>query len=298
MAQWQIDVVKRQLAAMGEPRYEIGIRSANGKMQQREWTPAQVIKSIGFLAARNIDGAHIYVRSSGDGSRGLVLVDDLDGEALARMARDGVALACVTETSPGNHQAWIRLWTGDARDESESHLVTRIARALAVRYGGDRASADWRHFGRLAAFSNRKPEHENGGRWPLVRLVSDTGRGVDAATLENLVTTAWNEDRAESYAADLDGVRARWGGGRSNGARAFAKKIYRNVERRVAEDPDFGRSEADFLVAMRMLAAKFSLAAISDAMAAESPGVAARKLGHLEDYVRRTVDQALKAHLA
>lgn len=47
-----------------------------------------------------------------------MLVDDLDREALTRMARDGVALACVTETSPGNHQAWIRLWIGDARDES------------------------------------------------------------------------------------------------------------------------------------------------------------------------------------
>jgi hypothetical protein len=32
-----------------------------------------------------------------------------------------------------------------------------IARQLACRYGGDPASADWCHLGRLAGFTNQKP---------------------------------------------------------------------------------------------------------------------------------------------
>ncbi|HEY6341571.1 MAG TPA: DNA-primase RepB domain-containing protein, partial [Bryobacteraceae bacterium] len=39
----------------------------------------------------------------------------------------------------------------------EPALATAVARHLARTYGGDLSSADWRHLGRLAGFTNQKP---------------------------------------------------------------------------------------------------------------------------------------------
>ena len=51
------------------------------------------------------------------------------------------------------------------------------ARTLAERYGGDRGAADWRHFGRLAGLTNRKPKYRaEDGRYPFVRLVEASGK--------------------------------------------------------------------------------------------------------------------------
>ena len=56
------------------------------------------------------------------------------------------------------------------------------AKELAKRFGGDLSSADWRHFGRLAGFTNRKPERLlPNGLAPFVRLRQCEGRIYDAA---------------------------------------------------------------------------------------------------------------------
>ncbi len=56
------------------------------------------------------------------------------------------------ETSPGNFQAWLNHGRVLA-----CALSTQTAKELARRFGGDPSSADWRHFGRLAGFTNQKP---------------------------------------------------------------------------------------------------------------------------------------------
>ena len=39
---------------------------------------------------------------------------------------------------------------------------------MAARYGGGPKSIDWRHFGRLAGFTNRKPQYaDKAGRYPF-----------------------------------------------------------------------------------------------------------------------------------
>jgi hypothetical protein len=68
------------------------------------------------------------------------------------MKAEGFAPAAVVETSPGNLQAWLK--HGETLHEAAS---TRAAQLLAERFGGDPGSADWRHFGRLAGFTNPKP---------------------------------------------------------------------------------------------------------------------------------------------
>jgi len=49
-------------------------------------------------------------------------------------------------------------------------------------FGGDLSSADWRHFGRLAGFTNRKPERLlANGLAPFVRLRQCEGKIYEAA---------------------------------------------------------------------------------------------------------------------
>jgi hypothetical protein len=56
------------------------------------------------------------------------------------------------------------------------------AKELAKRFAGDLSSADWRHFGRLAGFTNQKPERPlPNGLAPFVRLRQCEGRIYDAA---------------------------------------------------------------------------------------------------------------------
>jgi hypothetical protein len=56
-------------------------------------------------------------------------------------------------------------------------LSTHAAKALVRRFGGDPSSADWRHFGRLAGFTNQKPTRRlDNGFAPFVKLHEWSGR--------------------------------------------------------------------------------------------------------------------------
>jgi hypothetical protein len=107
----------------------------------------------------------------------LSLVDDLGIDAIARITYAGFQPALVIETSPQNFQVWLN--HGRTLDRSMSSCA---AKELAKRFGGDLSSADWRHFGRLAGFTNRKPERIlQNGLPPFVRLRQWEGRVYDAA---------------------------------------------------------------------------------------------------------------------
>jgi hypothetical protein len=134
------------------------------------WGAKQVLRSLLWLRRENLNRGHIYVRPAG--AHGLSLVDDLNGAALTRMRAEGFGPAAVIETSPGNFQTWLR--HGVILDEAAS---TRTAKMLAERFGGDPWSADWRHFGRLAGFTNPKPNRRlASGLQPFARLVEASGQ--------------------------------------------------------------------------------------------------------------------------
>ena len=164
-------VAMDQLEALGAPAFDIGVKRFDGAMLLREgWGAKQVLKSLLWLRRENLNRGHIYVRPAG--AHGLSLVDDLKAEALAQMKLDGFEPAAVVETSPGNLQAWLK--HGKTLDEAAS---TRAAKLLAERYGGDLGSADWRHFGRLAGFTNPKPNRRlASGLQPFARLLSASGQ--------------------------------------------------------------------------------------------------------------------------
>src|SRR5271166_5860982 len=55
--------------------------------------------------------------------------------------------------------------------------ISRKATRLARRFLGDPASADWRHYGRLAGFTNRKEKYRReNGLFPFVLLHEASGR--------------------------------------------------------------------------------------------------------------------------
>ena len=168
----QTEIAARQhLEAIHSPAYEIGVffpagvKGTDSKMLLRTWDEAAVMRSLPWLRAKNAEGAAIYVRPKGE--HAYSLVDDLESGSVDRMRREGFVPAIVVETSPANFQAWLN--HGEVLDKRTS---TAVARAVAERFGGDPGAADWRHFGRLAGFTNRKPAYiQSNGLYPFVKVV-------------------------------------------------------------------------------------------------------------------------------
>src|SRR5580704_3315691 len=168
--------VRRHLAAMACDHFDVGILRLDGRMLLREdWTLRQTELAIPRLRLENVRGAHIFVRPHG--THAMSLVDDLSIDAIAQMKKAGFQPALIVETSQKNFQAWLN--HGRILDQE---LSTRVAKELARRFAGDPSSADWRHFGRLAGFTNRKPERLlPNGLAPFVSLRQFEGRTYDAA---------------------------------------------------------------------------------------------------------------------
>ncbi len=196
-------LVRVQLRAMGCERFELGIRRDAGEMILREGQGAiEIEEAIRWLRHENAKGAHIYVRPAG--LHALSLIDDLSAEAIERMKAEGFEPAVVVETSPNNFQAWLN--HGQVLEAATS---TRAAKALVERFGGDPSSADWRHFGRLAGFTNPKRERQlQSGMRPFARLRSATGR-VYSRAAEFRVRISEDEQHP-IYAGDLHRADMAW----------------------------------------------------------------------------------------
>ena len=171
------EAVRQQVEAMGAGVFEVGaFDSASERMIMRTWDKETAIKSIPWLRFENLKGRNIYIRSAGIHS--LSLVDDLSADAIQRMKKEGFAPTLVVETSPGNFQAWLQ--HGRTLDKA---LSTAVAKALATQFHGDYGSADWRHFGRLAGFTNRKEKYRQpNGHFPYVRLIEAAGAAYEHAS--------------------------------------------------------------------------------------------------------------------
>jgi RepB DNA-primase from phage plasmid len=187
-------LVRVHLRAMGCEHFDIGIKRDAGEMILREGHGTfEIETTIKWLRHENAKGAHIYVRPAG--VHALSLIDDLSAEAIERMKVEGFEPAVVVETSPNNFQAWLN--HGQVLDAATS---TRAAKALVERFGGDPSSADWRHFGRLAGFTNPKRERQlPSGLRPFARLKSATGRVYSRAAefLAGIKTSAGQAGQSE-----------------------------------------------------------------------------------------------------
>ena len=189
--------VRGQLAAMGGSAFELGVLRADGAMVLRAPVASRfVAKALAWLRHENACGGHIFVRPARLSP--LVLVDDLGAAAVAVMKRTGFEPAVLVETSPGNFQAWLK-----HEQPLERAVATEVARALAQRFGGDLSSASWRHFGRLAGFTNQKPSRRlASGLAPFVLLREAQGGIFTAA--------AWFRREAERRVEQARRQRASW----------------------------------------------------------------------------------------
>lgn len=173
------EAVVKQSRAIGGQAFEIGLfdpNAARGAMLPRVWDLDTLLRSVSWLRLKNAQGRNIYIRPAGEHC--LSLIDDASIQVIGRLKSEGFAPAVVLETSPGNFQAWLH--HGQILPKP---LSTFAARLLASRFGGDLASADWRHYGRLAGFTNRKDKYRRtDGTFPYVRLHEATGAVYSKAT--------------------------------------------------------------------------------------------------------------------
>ncbi|MBW4473952.1 MAG: MobA/MobL family protein [Stenomitos rutilans HA7619-LM2] len=281
--------ITRQLQGMGAEQYEIGLRdSKTGKMLTRTWASDQVKNSVPWLKRLNSQGRDVYIRPLG--SAGLILVDDLDLGSFERMGKDGLKPAAITQTSPMNYQAWVRLSDQPIPKEQ----ATAAAKILAERYGGDPNSADWRHFGRLAGFTNQKGIHTRAdGNQPYVLLESYHGK--IAVNAQKLLTEADKRLEAtkapkENQAPSESHQKAAATPSEKQRADTTFQRFY---QRHTNHHPNEDASRMDWAVCKQLAKLGFSADAIKHALSETSPNLHERKAGHVDDYVNRTVDKVL-----
>ena len=287
------EAVQRQLQAFGVTHVDVGIRDGQqGQLMSRLWTPDEVVRNVGWLKRMNAQGNDIYVRPAGE--HGLVLVDDLTPAAVDRLHRAGFQPAVVTETSPGNLQAWLKV---SGEPVAASHR-TVLARGFAHDFGGDRNSADAQHYGRLAGFTNQKPERLlDNGLHPFVLLRAWSGQVMAQAEvvlakldrfLDERAIREAQQTRRETIAAWQDPP-----GWPSWGRRKPVDEYRRQAQALQARYPQPDWSKLDWMIAKTMAGSgRYTLPEITQALVEGSPNLVTRKPGHLEDYAQRTATKA------
>lgn len=167
--------IRKLVAALPARGYDLGILSDGGMYRLEAVLASRLFRMLPYLKYRNANGAHIYTRPTGESP--YTLLDDLSPDILERLDGEGYTPAAVIETSPGSFQAWLR-----HSQPLSKELGTLAAKSLAEQFGADRSAADWRRFGRMPAFTNRKPQHSNAqGLYPFARLHSHAGQPFRAA---------------------------------------------------------------------------------------------------------------------
>ena len=295
---WQ--AVSRQLTAMPSELYLVRLIHAQSRCAfpgERLWSAGQLASAptIRFLRARNREGCDIYLYPyAGEQNAGYILVD-LDVPqpmVLETMRTHGHAPCVVLQTSPGHLQAWVCLRTGPL----EPAVATAAGKWLAHVYGGDPASTDWRHLGRLAGFTNRKPARRaSSGHAPWVRLLY--ARAGLAPQADSLLQSARATAPLQPLAPHADTPLTASNADNTpfpNIAAAQASAIYRGCMQRwrIADrfpQPDW--SIVDLWVARHLLSQGTPAPRIETILRLASPHFP-RRHHHPDDYLRRTLARA------
>ena len=300
--------VAQAVQAIGEPFYVVGILPPRGTDPEqarmmhtlhKTYSADQLMGEpvLKYLRAMNAKGHEVYFKpaSPREGMRpAVVLLDDLNPEALDRMRRDGIAPALEVTSSPGNHQAWVRVGTAPLPVD----VVRQVARDLAERYGGDALAAKGEQFGRLPGFTNRKPKRilENGGKPPFARVIEAVGKmaakaGQVVASAIAALRASADRESARAAAARERALRA----ARDREGEQAASSVSRHMRASgTRQGAAHGLSEVDFAAACGALRDGHSAEAIKDALRDLSPDLENRH-SRVDDYLERTVNKAQAA---
>ena len=268
-----------QLMAMGTDGFLIGVLHPLRGMLTRRYSVDQVLKSLGWLRYRNRIGENIFVRPMD--CLGTILLDDVSSWSVACLRKDGLDPSVIVETSPHNYQCWIRLIKNEQNQTISPELIHRVGHQLAREYESDPNGAGHR-YGRLAGFTNRKPEHEDDGRFPFVKLryahpvVAPKGR-------DYLLAAKRVQRPRQNIGATSEPIR---GPDRSYKER-MACILEVNRQQSWARTPDLSRLDSMIVRAMRTEGV--SLRVVAEQLLRDSPGIRERKAGHLVDYLWRTL---------
>ena len=285
--------VRNQLAAMPNELYLVRlIHNLTGRPfpGERIWTADQLARetTIRFLRARNGEGCDVYIHPyAGNQNAGYILVDLDCAEltAVGVMRTYGHDPCVVVQTSPGHLQAWIHL----SSSALQPAMATAAGKYLAHLYGGDRASTDWRHLGRLAGFTNQKPARRTPDRYaPWVRLVH--ARAGLAPRGESLLESIRQSIPSPTAPFPIDWTTT--DPGPASAAEAVA--IYQTCMQRWQirqrfPQPDW--SIVDLWVARHLLSQGRPAVQIQAILRLASPQFP-RRHGDPDDYLRRTVARA------
>lgn len=287
-----LDQVRAQLGAFGCDAYEVQPIPPEGveglrRERIRRWTVDQIEKGLGWLKRMNVLGYDIYIRPAPPTDRAaqpFVFVDDLDRAVVDRMAADGFPFAVLNESSTGRFHGWVRI----GETPLDRIEVSRAGRMLAQTYGGDPASTDWRHYGRLAGTTNRKPSRKTLRGPPFVMLRASGGEMAPrAAELMTQVRLSLAEDaRRAAEAAKQESARFYPPANADDPYGAF-----REARRAANPQKMDDESARDFSAALSMLRRGFDPADVKLAMLDGSPRLAERH-HNPAGYVERTVEKA------
>jgi len=294
--------VRSQLKAMGCGAYEVGVLPPKSRRdlsaeRTRTWTSEQILDALGWLRRMNALDRDIYIRPAplpGDQAEPLVFVDDLTPAQAEAMERAGYGFAVKVESSPGRFHGWVRV--NDQPISREE--ATAAAKALAREFGGDPHSADWRHYGRLCGFTNRKPERrtERGQPFALLRAasraVATAGHALMDRVRQAIAERAEEARRRSEAIAQRQRLALPFGGSVAklgSAADAFAQARARFHQ--VRDDGTPEHSARDFSACLALRRQGYSVEQISAAMKAGSPDLEQRH-AKPDDYIRRTVERA------
>jgi hypothetical protein len=268
---------------------------------ERLWTATQLLNpaTVRFLRIRNREGFDVYIWPYAEDQNAGYILLDLDRAApsvLETMWANGHEPCVVLQTSPGHLQVWIHV----SMLPLEPAVATAVGKHLAHVYGGDLASTDWRHLGRLAGFTNQKPQRRTAtGYAPWVRVVhARAGLARDAESLLQSGTSlpaATQRRSHEAISRQSDCVATLPHAGPLNIDAAQAMDIYQSwIHRwRIAErftKPDW--SIVDLWIARKLLSQGMAAEQVQDVLLLASPHFPRRHTDP-DDYLRRTVAHAL-----
>jgi len=294
-----LQAMRRQLAAMPCDYYQIRlIHSLTRKPfpADQVWSSPQLTRGamVAFLRLRNREGYDVFFHPfAGDRNAGYILLDldRADHAVLGRMRANGHEPCTVVRTSPGHLQAWLRV----SLTPLEPQLATSLARHLAALYAADPASADWRHCGRLAGFTNQKPTRSQpNGFPPWVKLLY--AQPLLATHAAALLQTTPPQCLPPGPALRLSPPPTPV---HDSLTPAAAIAIYSRWLQRLQipqrfSPPDW--SIADLWIAQRLLRCRFPAHQIQTVLRLGSPGFP-RLHSDPDDYLRRTLTRAREAKL-
>lgn len=277
-----VKTISRQLKYLVSDRYEIGIYDRNkDRMHLRNFSANEIYKSSGFLKYKNMNGHDIFIRP--EGSSGYVFVDDLSITDIEKMESEGFKLALTLESSPMNYQGWLKVSDTPLLPETASVVGQYVAR----KFGADMRSSDWRHFGRLAGFTNRKPGYiDDIGNYPFVNIHSVSIKTYSES--EDLINSALCEyeerkaslnkfDAPDSPLTDKDP------------ADVYLALISELKDYWTEKTGRFNSSDADWKAVIKLLRLGFSKDQVSEVLLHHSESVAKRTNARAIDYINRTV---------